>query len=103
MSVDSSPFMRFVPFLCRTFFPKQRQMEGVIQSDQTPETPRTEGEKGHMKQEAPWRPQTRTKCVDELMSSGLWGQEEIEGKISIRKERKGVGGGKAMCVCVYTF
>lgn len=50
MSVDSSPFMRFVPFLCRTFLPAQRQMEGVIQSDQTPETLRSEGKKGHMKQ-----------------------------------------------------
>lgn len=71
MSVDSSPFMRLVPFLCRTFLPEQRQMEGVIQSDQTPETPGTKGEKGHMKQETPWRPPTRTKCVDELMYSAL--------------------------------
>lgn len=88
MSVDSSPFMRLVPFLCRTFLTEQRQTEGVIQSDQTPETPGTEGEKGHMKQEAPWRPPTRTKCVDELMYSGLQGQEEMEGKMSIRKDRK---------------
>lgn len=87
MSVDSSPFMRLVPFLCRTFLPEQRQTEGVIQSDQTPETPGTEGEKGHMKQEAPWRPPTRKKCVDELMYLGLRGQEKMEGK-SIWKERK---------------
>lgn len=45
MSVDSSPFMHLVPFLYRTFLPEQRQTEGVIQSDQTPETPGTEGEK----------------------------------------------------------
>lgn len=53
MSVDSSPFMRLVPFLCRTFFPKQKQTEGMIQSDQMPETPRTKGQKGRIKQEAP--------------------------------------------------
>lgn len=60
----------------------------MIQSDQTPETPETEGQKGHTKQEAPWRPPTRTKCVDELMYSGLRGREEMEGKMSIRKERR---------------
>lgn len=42
MSVYSSPFMRLVPFFCRTFLAEQRQMEGVIQSDQTPETSGTE-------------------------------------------------------------
>lgn len=84
-SVDSFPFIRSVPPLS---FYEQRQMEGVIQSDQTPETPGTEGEKGHMKQEAPWRPPSRTKCVDELMHSGLLGREEMEGKMSIQKERK---------------
>ena len=70
------------PFSAESFY-EQRQTEGVIQSDQTPETPETEGQKGHMKQEAPWRPPTRTKCVDELMYSGLRGREEMEGKMSI--------------------
>lgn len=77
MSVDSSSFMLLVPFLYQTLFPEQRQTEGVIQSDQTPETPATEGEKGHIKQEVPWRPPTRTKCVDELMYSGLRGQKDM--------------------------
>lgn len=46
MSVDSSPFMRLVPFLYRTFLPEQKQTEeGVIQSDQTSGTPSTMGEK----------------------------------------------------------
>lgn len=83
MSVDSSPFMRLVPFLCRTFFPKQKQTEGMIQSDQMPETPRTKGQKGRIKQEAPYSPPTRLKCVDELMYSGLRGQEGMKGKMSI--------------------
>lgn len=42
MSVDSFPFIRLVPFLS---FYEQRQMERVIQSDQTPETPGTKGGK----------------------------------------------------------
>lgn len=58
------------PFSAESFY-EQRQTDGVIQSDQTPETPGTERKKGHMKQEAPWRPPTRMKCVDELMYSGL--------------------------------
>lgn len=54
-----------------------------------------------MKQEAPWRPRTRMQCVDELMYSGLWGQEEMERKMSIPKERKKkVRVVAELCVCV---
>lgn len=95
MSVDSFPFIRLVPFLS---FYEQRQMERVIQSDQTPETPGTKGGKGHMKQEAPWRPPSRAKCVDELMHSGLLGLEETEGKMGVQKER-GVRVEAELCVC----
>lgn len=79
-------------------------MERVIQSDQTPETLGTKGEKGHMEQEAPWRPPSRAKCVDELMHSGLLGLEEMEGKMGVQKER-GVRVGAELCVwvCVRRF
>ena len=63
-------------------------MERVIQSDQMPETLGMEGEKGHMKQEAPWRPPSRTKRVDELMHSGFLGLEEMVGKMSIKKRKQ---------------
>lgn len=96
MSVDSFPFIRLVPFLS---FCEQRQMEGVIQSDQTPETPGSEGGKGHTKQEAPWRPPSRTKCVDELMHSGLLGKQEMKGKMSIQREGTGIVC-RDVCVCV---
>lgn len=77
--VYSYPFIRF----CRISFSEQRQMEGVIQNDQTPETHKTEGTKGYRKQEAPWRPRSRTKCVDELMHWSLQRPKEAEGKTSI--------------------
>lgn len=61
MSVDSSPFIRLVPFsLTNLSYPEQRQTEGMIHGDQTPETPGTQEGKGHAKRgEAPWRPPTR--------------------------------------------
>lgn len=86
MSADLSPFMRLVPFLHRTFLPEQKQMDRVIQSDQMPETPRTKGEKGHMEQEAPQRPQSRTKCVDEVMYLDLQGQRGTKEKYVFQKE-----------------
>ena len=49
MSVDSSPFMCLVLFLRQIFLPEQKQAQGVIQTDQTLETPRVKREKGHMK------------------------------------------------------
>lgn len=58
-----------------------------------------------MKQEAPWRPPTRTKCFDELMYSGLRGQEGMEEKkLVYKKKEKGKKCGcGAVCVCVCTF
>lgn len=75
-----SVFIHIPLFASAESFSEQRQMEGVIQNDQTPETHKTEGTKGYRKQEAPWRPQSRTKCVDELMHSSLQRPEEVEGK-----------------------
>ena len=55
-----------------------------------------------MKQEAPWRPPTRTKCVDELMYLGLRGwEEEMEGEMSIREERERKWGEAELRVCVW--
>lgn len=78
-----SVFIHIPLFASAESFSEQRQMEGVIQNDQTPETHKTEATKGYRIQEAPWRPQSRTECVDELMHSNLQRPEEVEGKPSI--------------------
>lgn len=46
-----SVFIHIPLFASAKSFSEQRQMEGVIQNDQTPETRKTEGMKGYRKQE----------------------------------------------------
>lgn len=78
-----SVFIHILLFTSAESFSEQRQMEGVIQNDQTTETHKTEGTKGYRKQEAPWRPPSRTKCVDKVMHLSRQRPEEVEGKTSI--------------------
>lgn len=73
-----SVFIHILLFASAESFGEQRQMEGVIQNDQTPETHKTEGTKGYRKQEAPWRPQSRTKCVEPIHSSLQTPEEDEE-------------------------